>query len=116
MKRSKPKTLPSSKRDNKRYVVYEVVSENTISIEDLSNAIWFSALNYLGELGAGRAGIMVIKDVYENNRGLVKCNHNSTEEVKAALTLINRIGEAPLIIKILGVAGTIDSAKKKYFK
>lgn len=114
-KLSKPKTLPSSKRENKRYVIFETISDRDISIDDLSNAIWFSALNYLGELNTGKAGIWVGKDLFVGKKGMIKCNHTSVNEVKAALSLISRIGENPVIFRILGVSGTIDSAKKKYF-
>lgn len=115
-KTSRPKTLPSSKRESKRYVVFDIISESHISTEEISNAIWFSALNYLGEFGTGKAGIWVGKDLFEGSKGMVKCNVKSVNEVKSILMLINRIGDSSIILNILGVTGTIDSAKKKYFK
>ena len=112
-----PKMLPSSLRQNKRYVVFEVVSEQPVAYQDLVNAVWYSTLSFLGEALASEARPLFIVNLYENEkqRGVIKCAHNTVEQMRAVLSLISVIGESRSIVHVLGITGTIKSAKAKYF-
>ncbi len=114
----KPKFLPSSMRSKSRYIAFEVLSEDKISFDDLVNGIWYSTLNLIGEIGTSEASPWVSKDLYngDKNLGVVKCSHTHVEEIKAALTFINRIGDTRVTLHVLGVTGTMKSARRKYLK
>ena len=111
-----PKLLPPSMRSQKRYIVFEVISEQPVVYNDIMSAIWTSMLSFLGELGSSSAKVWFIHNIYDEKtqRGVVKCSHDSVEHVRAALSLIQIIGETKCIVKIVGVTGTIKSAKGKY--
>jgi len=47
--------------------------------------------------------------------GIIKCRHDSVEKVRAMLALISVVSESKCMVHILGVTGTIKSAKSKYF-
>jgi ribonuclease P/MRP protein subunit POP5 len=113
---SEPKLLPPSMRPAKRYIVYEVVSDGAIIYTELINAVWTSAMEFLGELGTGEAGIWFVHNSFDakSQRGIIKCRHDSVEKVRAALALISVVSETKCIIKILGVTGTIKAANAKY--
>ncbi len=113
----RPKHLPPTLRGRKRYMAFQVISENDVLIDDLTNSIWHSLLNFLGEYGVARAGVWISKNNYDANKkmGLISCNHTSVEHVRTALALIQRIGDSRAIIKVLGVSGTIRAAKAKFF-
>jgi len=113
----RPKPLPSSLRGRRRYIAYQVISEDKILFSDLLNTMWHSILNFLGESGAAETDLMVLKNVYEDKRqmGIIRCSHLSVEKVRAALALIQRIGDVRVVIKVLGVSGTVDATKKKFF-
>jgi ribonuclease P/MRP protein subunit POP5 len=113
----KPQTLPPALRERRRYLAYEIISEEKFQLADLVNAVWMSTLNFLGELGTAKAGIWIVKDVYDPERktGLIRCNHLYVEHVRTALALVQRIGDAPLIIRVVGISGTMKAAKKKFF-
>ncbi|MBU5575256.1 MAG: Rpp14/Pop5 family protein [Candidatus Aenigmatarchaeota archaeon] len=113
----KPKVLPPTLREKKRYLAYQVISPKDIPLTDLYNAIWFSILNLLGEAGAAKANIWLGKDMWNDQKkiGIIKCSHVEVENVRAALTLINRIGDIPVIIHVLGISGTIRGARRKFF-
>lgn len=108
--------MPPSLRIGKRYIIFEVISENHVEYGELANAIWTSMLNFLGELETSESRIWIIKNLYDakNQKGVIRCKHDRVEYVRAALTLIQMIGEVKAIIRILGVTGTIKSAKNKY--
>lgn len=115
---NKPNILSSTLRERKRYVAYQLISESKVNFSDVTNTIWHSLLNFLGELGTADSHIWVIKNIYDEEKqiGLVKCKHTAVEQVRAALALIQRIGDMRVVFKILGVSGTLKAAKKKFFK
>lgn len=113
----RPKPLPSTLRRRKRYIAFQVISENKIPINDVFNSIWHSLLNFLGEYGVANAAIWVTKTNYNEEKqiGIIRCSHLSVEHVRASLAMIQRIGDSRVIMKVLGVSGTIKAAKKKFF-
>jgi ribonuclease P/MRP protein subunit POP5 len=117
MNESKPKILPPSMRSSKRYIVFKIISDEKISFADFGKAIWNSMLSYLGELKSAEAKIWIIQNLYneEKQRGVIKCDHNSVEEVRTVLSLIQFVGESKVIFNVIGVTGTIKSAASKYF-
>jgi len=103
-------------RQQKRYIIAEVISESKITYGDLVSAIWNSALSFLGELGSSDARIWLVQNLYSENeqKFVIKCHHDHVEKVRAVLSLIQVVGETKATIRILGVTGTIKSAKTKY--
>lgn len=114
---ARPAMLPPTLRPRARYLAYEVISDSKVEFTDVINAIWFSVISLLGELGMAETNIRVIKDSWNASKqlGLIRVGHTSVEPVRSALALANRIGETPVIIRVLGVSGTIKGAKKKFF-
>lgn len=112
----RPNILPPTMRDKRRYIAFAIISENKINFNDLSNTIWHCILNYLGELGASKTGAWLIKDSFDEKKqiGLIKCSHDSVEEIRASLALIDRIGDSKVVINVLGISGTIKGARKKF--
>ena len=113
----RPKFLSPTLRPKNRYMAYQVIAEKKILFADLANAMWHSMLNLLGESGTGKTNIWILKSAWDENNqtGLIKCDHTAVEHVRASLALIQRIGDNPVIVKVLGISGTIKSAKKKFF-
>jgi ribonuclease P/MRP protein subunit POP5 len=117
MEEKKPKPLPPSLRGRRRYIAYQVISEEKFLQDDLFNTMWHSVLNFLGEQGTSKTNMWIVKDSYDdkNQTGLIRCSHISVEHVRASLALIERIGDVRVVFKILGVSGTIKAAKMKFF-
>ncbi len=108
--------LPSS-REKKRYVAFEIISENKkFSFQDVSRTLWNSLLLFLGELEFAKAGIIVIANTFDEKimRGLIRVNNKYLAHLKGALTLISGINEQPVIFRVLGVSGIVNKALKKY--
>jgi ribonuclease P/MRP protein subunit POP5 len=115
---SEPKMLPPALRSGKRYIVFEVISDEKIGYDDILNSNWESMLDFLGELNVSLAKPWMIKSLYDeqNQRGVIKCGNDYVEQIRAALSLIQIIGEKKAIVKVLGVTGTIKSARLKYLE
>src|SRR3990172_235861 len=113
----RPKSLPSSLRGRKMFIAYQVISEEKVLLEDLINTIWHTTLNFLGEQGTSKTDMWIAKDTFDekNQMGLIRCSHDSVEEVRTSLALIERIGDVRVVFKVLGISGTMSAAKMKFF-
>lgn len=114
--KNEPKMLPPSLREKKRYIVFKIFSERKLNYTEFNQVIWKSILDFLGELKASELNLWVIKNLFdeENQKGIIRCSHNSIEEIRAALSLVSYIEDTRVTISIKAVTGTIKSAKTKY--
>lgn len=112
----RPKLLPPTLRMKERYIVFEVISEKPIEYSELTKTVWFSCLSFLGELKASELGFKFVKDLYnpEMQQGVIRCAHDAVEYVRVALMMVKKIGDVNALIRVMGVTGTIDAAKRKY--
>ncbi len=108
--------IPPSMRSFKRYVVFEIISEHPVIYGEFMSTLWSAMLNFLGELDSAKAKVWLIENLYDekSQKGVIKCRHDFVEKMRAVLSMITMVGEVKVIIKILGVTGTIKSAKMKY--
>jgi ribonuclease P/MRP protein subunit POP5 len=112
----KLKILPPTLREKKRYILFQVMSEEPIAYEDLEQAVWNQFLDTFGELGVSKTGLWIVKNLYnsEKQTGVLRCNHKSVQQMIAGLGLITRLGDSRVIFKILKVSGTIRSLKCEF--
>ena len=87
-------------------------------MQAISDEIMARSLQLIGELGVAKAGIQVLKDCWNTNtqRGIIRINHKSVDEIKASLSLIKNIKNKKATIKSIGVSGILNKAKQKYLK
>ncbi|MBI4018368.1 MAG: ribonuclease P protein component 2 [Candidatus Aenigmarchaeota archaeon] len=113
-----PKMLPPSLRSQKRYIVFEVISDGKVAYPDIVTAVWASMLAFIGEAEASKAKIWTIKNLYseEQQKGVIRAAHDHVEHVRAALSLIQVVGESKSVVRVIGVTGTIKAARNKYLE
>ena len=119
MVKTKLKPVLPSLREKKRYLVFEVISNESIKdFAPVSNALWHYSLQFLGQLGVAKAGIIPLENKWEPNlqRGIIKVSHKHVDAVKAALTFGDKINGKEMIFRSLGVSGIINKAERKYLK
>lgn len=109
--------LPPTLREPHRYIVFEVLSEDAVAFEDCIDAIWDACLDLLGQQGVADADPWVLKDLYDagRQRGGIRVNKDAVEAVRAALALITAVDGTPVTFHVIGVTGTMDSARKQHF-
>ncbi|MBU4502942.1 MAG: hypothetical protein KKA79_10185 [Nanoarchaeota archaeon] len=100
-------------KEKKRYLIYEVKAEKTLEPREVKQVLEKKMLDFLGELGYGKAGI-IIMDEFQDNRGIIRMQTKSLDNVKAALTLVKKIGDQKVIVKSVGVSGILNKAKSKF--
>ncbi|MBW2984391.1 hypothetical protein KY361_04705 [Candidatus Woesearchaeota archaeon] len=114
--KGKLKAIPSSLREKKRYVAFEVLSKDKMDIDSIKRAIETSLKEYAGLLGVSKANLYVLKDKFnqEKNRGILRVNNRMLEHLKASLALIKEIEGKKAVIHAVGVSGILKKAEKKY--
>jgi len=115
MKGLKP-LLPTLK-EKKRYLAFEIISKSKIkAFSEVSKAIWNATLSFAGTKGAAKMGIWVFPEKYNmtKQRGLIRVEHRSLDEMKASLTLIKEIEEQPVVVRSIGASGIMAKAEQKY--
>jgi len=110
--------LPTLK-EKKRYLAFEIISKNKINdFRAVSEQINAKTLELIGQLGAAKAGLIVLQDCWnpESQRGIIRVGHKQVDEIRAALTLITKIDGKEVIVKSVGSSGILKKAKEKYLK
>jgi len=107
------KILPSSLREKKRYIAFEVSSESEpVDRKALLDEIFFATQTLLGDVGSREIGYRLMD--FNGSRGIMKVNLNAVEMARAAMATVCAIKGNRATIQVLGVAGTIRSAIEKY--
>jgi len=111
----KIKPVLPSLREKKRYLAFEIISQDKVrDFTSVNDAIYNSCFNYIGELGMARAGILILKDKYRNNKGMIRVNHKNVDNLKSSLMLIKKINKQDVIVRTLGLSGILKKAEKRY--
>jgi len=105
------KIIPSTARERKRYLLVKIESSDIIDRRDIENAILNSCLQFLGELGVAKAGIIVMSDTYNGKTVVVKTGHKFIDETKSAISLIKSIGNKKVRLSTVKVSGAIKNLK-----
>ncbi len=119
MVNTKLKPILPSLREKKRYLVFEVISRQKINDANaVAHAVYSCSQKFLGQLGAAKAGIMVLNNKWNANmqRGIVKAGHRHVDALKASLTFIDKVDNQDAIFKSLGVSGILKKAENNYLK
>ena len=119
MVNTKLKPILPSLREKKRYLVFEVISGEKITSPDaVSDSVYHYSQQFLGQLGAAKAGIMVLNNKWDPKlqRGIIKVGHRHVDAVKAALALGTKINDKEVIFRSLGVSGILKKAENNYLK
>ncbi len=105
------KPILPSLREKKRYIVYEILSDQKMSFNNIKSSINKAVLGFLGELGYAKSGL-IIMDMFKNNKGVLRTNHKEVDNIKASLALIDKINNEKVIIKSNLVTGVLNKAKR----
>ena len=108
------KILPPTLREKKRYVAFEVLSDEQISKDELRKAVWIGSLSLLGEIQASALGLYVLDLESENQQGFLVCRNEASWKIKAVLALLGEINGKKAHISVTGVSGTIKALKRKF--
>lgn len=107
------KILLPTLREKERYVAFQIISEEAVVYSDFEAAVWNTMIDFFGELGTSQMSMWLIKNLYDGEKqlGVIRCNHESVPAVLTTLGLVERLGDARVIVKVLKVSGTIKGLR-----
>jgi len=113
-----PNLLKPTLREKNRYIAFEIISDEKYARDEIVKAVWSACLRFLGEKGASTTSLWIMDWDEEKQRGIIKVNHRSVDDVKAALALMPEIKKADgnrckAIYRTLTVSGTLKKVRKK---
>ncbi len=111
--------LKPSLRDKKRYIIVKIYAkekDEEINIEDIISAVWKKAYEYGGYAYVSLSNMNVIKDLYfkEKHIFVISVMPKYVEDLRFILMQVDKIKSWDVTLHVLGVSGTIKSAKEKY--
>lgn len=114
MARLKP--LPPTMREKKRYLAFEIISEKDAYPDFKSSSKYMldSIFSFMGESSASRAGIWMLPDKFKDGKGIIRVNNKYVNELKVALSHIQKIDNTEVIVRSLGVSGILKKAMSRY--
>lgn len=101
------------KREKRRYLALEVVSEQPVNEQIVLDAVQASVQRLFGEYGASKANIKLTKYTPEKRHFVIRCSHKALEQVRAAIASTTAINGKTGAIHVLGVSGTLKALSKK---
>lgn len=116
----KLKILPPTLREKKRYIAFNLYSEDLITKEEMPNLLWNSIVNLYGEIESSKINLWLInyKHIQNSNRNqcrcIIKCRRGYEKEMITALNNITQYKKNRVVIHTLGTSGTIKTLDDKY--
>ena len=101
------------KREKRRYLALEVVSEQLFDERAVLDAVQASVLRLFGEYGASKADIKLIKGFPEKHQLVVRCSHLMLEKVRASVVSTVEVDGKAASVHVVGVSGTLKALAKK---
>jgi len=108
------KRLLPSLRAKKRYLAFELISEEPASRGDVVKEVMSSASSLLGDVTASECDIKVLG--FEDWKGIIQCSHTRVKETRAALSALTRINGKRATLHILGSSGTVKRVTEKFIQ
>ena len=108
------KPLKPSLKEKKRYIIFQVHSEKDIPSKDVLQAIDRACLEFMGILYYGKAGVMILKNQYKDNQGIIRVSHKYVDHVKASLLFIKQINNIKIKVEPIGVSGILKKGREKF--
>lgn len=108
------KRLLPSLRAKKRYLAFELISEEPASRSDIVREITSSASSLLGDVTTSDCDIKVLG--FENGKGIIQCSYIRVKETRASMAALARINGKRATLHVLGTSGTVKRATEKFLQ
>ncbi len=114
------KMLKPTLRDKRRYVIIKYLCERDekLDIEDLISTLWKKSYEYGGYSFIANSNLNILKDLYfkDKNIFVVNVKPEYVEDLRFILMNITSIRDKRVLMYVIGVSGTIKSARRKYIE
>lgn len=103
-------------RPKRRYVAFEVLGSSKVGRDALVSQMVKSHLRFAGEKGFFLSSPWLVFFDEESQRGLVRSNLSGLDDLRTSMLLTTDIQGEPVIVRSIGVSGTIRACKDKFIR
>jgi len=104
--------LPPTLRENRRYVLIQITSEDILTQKEIYKAIAESVSDLYGDVGAAKVHPAVVWS--EGSLAVVRCARGFETELIAAIACILQISGKPVLFSTIKTSGTIHGVRKGF--
>ena len=95
----------------RRYLAISLDGGDAYSEQEISDALYQAVRELFGDYGVSDIRPRLLEYDEEKREGIVRCNRDSTREMRAVLALITEISNREAAVRVTGASGTIKSLK-----
>lgn len=107
---TKLKSLMPALRERKRYLHYQVISETNFDQKLIESEITKAKNHFFGTYLGAKAGIMILKNKFSGQGGIIRVGHKYVDHLKTALGTITKIDNHDAIVRTTTVSGILKKA------
>lgn len=100
----------------RRYLALKIECNQFFDRRDVMDAVWGMVYRLFGELGASKAGLSSVKGFEAEGVMVVRCSHKALDMVRAAVAAVTEINGKAVVIRVVGVSGTLKGLRKRLLK
>jgi len=104
------KPLLPTLKEQKRYIVYELLSTQPIAGGD--RAVLNHLHSTLGLFDGAKAGILPVKYDEKLQTGVLRVTTTSVDKVKSSLLLLTKVNNTEIIPRVRGVSGILNKTSR----
>lgn len=114
VKDDKLKPLSPTLRQKKRFILVEIESNKKFDFKEVSENLVEEIITYLGAVEFGKSGIWILRDKFDakNQRAVLKVSTKTKDKLIGVLSLIQKLSNTDVRIKLLSVSGTLKGLEK----
>lgn len=105
----KLKPLIPTLRQKKRFLKIKIESKRKFLFKEISEFLIAEIILYLGVIDFGKSGIWILRDKFDEKKQelTIKVSTKMKDKLIGVLSLIQKIGNVDIKIKVLKVSGTL---------
>ncbi len=111
IEKKKKKTIPSSQREKKRYLLLEIICDK-LSEKDFYFGFWIELLSFFGSKGLAEINPRLV--LYKDNKAIIKCKRGKEIELLAGLAFIKKIRNKKVILVPVITSGSVKKIKDNH--
>lgn len=100
-----------AERENQRYLRFKIHSEDPVGLGEAVEAFWKAAEQYMGlkDLSEAEPWFVANKYSQEKQIGVIRVNREYEDDLRASLTLADKIGGQDAFFSVEKVSGSIKN-------
>lgn len=106
----KLKSVLPSLREKKRYLIYKVLSQQSLPYTVIKPSLLQSISQFIGDVGMAESGVQFIDEAHDLSAqsGIIRINHKYLDKIRASFCGTPSLNSVPVIVRSVSASGMIN--------